>query len=142
MVIQLANEGETTFTTADLKPRYLSIHPNRPIFAVALKKSIRIYYVTFNQIKILKQLQISMCGYLLFNHNGSILTVVVAGKGGAKLYIYKINQFKSEVLLLETITIGKKPIAVEWDSLDTCLYCFHAAGYFTFTLESKFKDRK
>lgn len=33
---------------SDLKPRYLAIHPNRPIFVVALKKSVRIYFVTFN----------------------------------------------------------------------------------------------
>lgn len=32
-----------------------------------------------------------MCGYLVFNHSGSLLTAVVSGKGGAKLYIYKVN---------------------------------------------------
>lgn len=32
-----------------------------------------------------------MCGYILFNNSGSLLTAVVSGKGGAKLYIYQIN---------------------------------------------------
>jgi hypothetical protein len=76
---------------SDLKPRHIAIHPNRSIFAVALKKMIKIYFVTFNEIKVLKEINVSMCGYLVFNHSGSLLTAVVTGKGGAKLYIHKIN---------------------------------------------------
>ena len=74
-----------------MKPRHLCIHPNRPIFAVALKKMIRLYYVTFNEIKIIKELNVSMAGYLMFNKSGSLLIAVVVGKIGAKLYIFKIN---------------------------------------------------
>ena len=37
-----------------IKIRCLAIHPNRPIIAVALKKVVRIYYVTFNEVKLLK----------------------------------------------------------------------------------------
>lgn len=32
-----------------------------------------------------------MVGFLLFNKSGSLLTAVVAGKNGAKLYIYRVN---------------------------------------------------
>lgn len=85
---------------------------------------VRIYFVTFNEIKIIKEISVSLAGYLLFNHSGSLLTIVVAGKGGAKLYVYKINQFKSDYTLLETITVGKKLVSILWDNLDTTLYYF------------------
>lgn len=120
--------------SSDLKPRHVCIHPNRPILAVALKTKIKIYYVSFNDIKVLKEINVSMCGYLTFNHSGSLLTAVVSGKGGAKLYIYKVNEFKSDFSLLETITIGRRPINVEWDSLDAMLYCFFNEGYYQWTL--------
>lgn len=75
-----------------------------------------------------------MCGHLVFNHSGSILTAVVAGRGGAKLYNFKINEFKFDFSLIETLTIGKRPISVLWDSFDTKLYCFISEGYFMWTL--------
>lgn len=80
-----------------------------------------------------------MVGYLLFNKSGSLLTAVVSGKIGAKLYISKINEIKGDFTLLETITVGKKPIALEWDSLDCVLYSFHKEGYYSLSLLNKFK---
>lgn len=51
---QLKDNSENNFSTSEAKIRQLAIHPNRPILAIALKKTIKIYYVTFNEIKVIK----------------------------------------------------------------------------------------
>jgi hypothetical protein len=93
--ILLESECETNFSLADAKVRYMDIHPCKPILAVALKKAIRLYYITFSDVKILKEFNYSNCSYLLFSHSGAMLVAVVAGKGGAKLYIFRVNEIKS-----------------------------------------------
>ena len=39
---------------ASIKIRTVAIHPNRPIIAVALRKEIKLYYITFNETRLLK----------------------------------------------------------------------------------------
>jgi len=75
-----------------------------------------------------------MCGYIVYNQSGSLMTAVVSGKGGAKIYIFKVNEFKSDYSLVETLTIAKKPVCVMWNSFDSKLYCFFNAGYYEWTL--------
>lgn len=70
------------------------------------------------------------------------MTSVVSGKGGAKIYIFRMNEFKADYSLLETLTIAKKPVCLMWDSLDCKLFCFFNSGYYEWTVESKFKNRK
>lgn len=83
-----------------IKIRHLAIHPNRPIFAIALQKTIQIYYVSFNEAKIIKEIQLSMCGHLSFNNSGSMLTAIVSGKMGTKISIFKNCELKNEFSLI------------------------------------------
>ncbi len=76
---------------ADIKVRDIAIHPNRPIIAVAFDKKVRLYYIMFNEFKILKDISCSLVKELVFNNSGSILTAIMRGKNGTKIYLYRVN---------------------------------------------------
>ena len=41
-----------------------------------------------------------MCGCIVFNNSGSMLSTIVSGKNGAKINIYRIDEQKNQFNLL------------------------------------------
>ena len=75
----------------EVKIRALTIHPNRPMIAIAFDKKIKIYYILFNEFRVLKEISCSQCSDLIFSNSGFILLAIVKGKSGTKAYLFKIN---------------------------------------------------
>lgn len=75
-----------------IKIRDIAIHPNRPIIAVAFDKKIRLYYIMFNEFKVLKDINCSLIKELVFNNSGSMLAAIMRGKNGTKVYLYRVNE--------------------------------------------------
>ena len=68
--------------------------------AVAFDKKIKIYYILFNEFKVLKEIPCSQCSDIIFSNSGLILLAIVRGKNGTKAYLYKVNEIQNEFSLI------------------------------------------
>jgi hypothetical protein len=66
----------------------VGMHPNRPVVAVVFKNVIRVYFVLYNEFKVVKEIQLSHCKEVGFNNSGNVMYAKLGGKQGSKIYLY------------------------------------------------------
>lgn len=84
-----------------------------------------------------KEITLAHCKGLGFNNSGSVLYAKLAGKQGSKIYLYNSNNFEP----IEVISTSRPVIDILWTPYDTAVYAVHNNGFYSWTLDSLFKQK-
>ena len=72
--------------------------------AVVFRNVVRVYYVLYNEFKLVKEIQLSHCKEVGFNNTGGVMHAKLGGKQGSKIYLYNtLNNYEC----LEILNTGK-----------------------------------